>query len=567
MMHCGIRARWRRFPVVLLALHLLVSPNRAAAQVSDAESGLQGVPDEIVGLIIDTTSVYANRAFYTDPDAAAIGTYAIHQAKEMPWHHGYLRRRQRRTYATATRAVGPTAQAEVDASSAGRLRYRLNLAGAGDASHGSLTARGLAATNDFTQERGSRTETSLTARGGLRGQRGNADLRASWSLTSLNWRATGGATTARDRTSVDVGVLARLGSPERRGRTRLSVEATAYRLGPPSVAVASDDAIAEARLAAEFDMDRSGRPLTLSVGGVARRTEASTADSVTTTSLASVSLADRYAGGPFGVADWRASATAYANPAAGPNVDSTTELGAPFELGWTTGLGAVGMRVHGGYSVGLAPISLYADSDHVAVNASLPARTAWQGGASIWTRLGPALLRGSVDAEDVAGLPVWREEDVPDDAGAAIAWRPEAVDARLLSWQARLSVPRGAHAEYALTVVGEAAEPADAETLHLPYRPALTATGEARFVAPGIARVRLTAQHVGRRYRSRSDAVGMDGYTRFSVRVTRAVTSSLDVFAVGEAAAGTYQIFESERDVEWHALSQGGFGVGFTGRI
>jgi len=467
----------------------------------------------------------------------------------------------------ALHAAAPTAQAEAEGGSAGRLRYRLSLSGAGEASHGSVAARGLAATDDFSQGRGSRTETSLAARAGVRGERGNADLRASWSLNSLNWRSANGALTARDRTLIDAFVVARLGASERRGRTRLSVRGVAYRLAPPSSTADHEDTISQARVAAEIDVDRAGRPMTLAARGVVRRTEASGVDGVTNTTLATVSLADKYAAGPLGVADWRVSLAAYANPPASPDLDSSPEIAVPFAVGWTTSVGPVSVRLHGGYGVDLAAISLYADADHVAVNPTLPARTAWQGGASVWARVGPSLLSGSVDAEDVEGLPVWQETDVLDDDGSAIAWRPVAVEARLLSWRLRLAVPRGAHATFAVTVAGETTDPADPSALHLPYRPALTATAEARLAAPGDARVRLTAQHVGRRYRSPSDAEGMDGYSRVSVRVARALTSALDVFVTAEGSAGTYQVFESSRDAEWRALSQGGVGVGFTGRI
>ena len=564
MMHRGTRAACA-LALALLTL-LVVAPvdGADAADTEEAQPGLEGVPEEIIGRIIDTTSLYATRAFYTGDESAVIAAHVIHQAKEMPWHHGYLRRLQRRMYPAEARATAPTALAEVDTRSDGRLRYRLNLSGAGDAGHGSLTAGGQAATDDFTQGRGSTTGTSLAASAGLRGQRAAADMRASWSLTSLNWRQLDGATSARDRTSIGVGVLARIGAPGRRGKTRISVEGDSYRLGPPSQSAGGDDSIAEARLSAEFDIDRAGRPLTLSVSGVARQTEASDASSVTDTTLASVALADRYAGAALGVVDWRVSAAAYADPPLGSDTQAATQLAAPFELGWTVGSELISVRFHGGYSVQLPPVSLYRDADHVAVNPLLPARTAWNGGASLWARLGPAVLTGSVLGEDATALRVWREEDIPGSDGTAIAWRPAPMDARLLSWRARLAAPRGAHTTFAVSVAGEILDPTLAQA---PYRPALTATGEARFDAPAEARVHLTARHVGRRYRSESDSVGMDPYTRFGVRVTRAVTSALDVFAAAEATVGTYQVFESTRDAAWHALSQGGFGVGFTGRI
>ncbi len=534
-----------------------------AAETTDDPDALEGVPDRIVGRIIDITTLRVERPFYTSPDTASIATHVIHQPKEMPGHHAYVRPHQRRVFGVPRMGASPNAVAEVEPNSSGSLRYAARIGGSGSSGHGSLRATGLSANDDFTQGRGSRAETALTLAGGLRGLGARGDLAASWSRLSLNRRAPNASLIAFDRATVKVRGTGSFGPPRRRIRTRLSVGATDHQVGPP--AGGGEDRITQASASLETDLRAEARPLTLSLRAMGRRVESATSPSSTDTALARAGIADRYALAFGGAVDWRAGLAVYSQPDGPAGEAGEATFIAPIEVGWTTEAGPTGMRIHGGYDVAQPPIALYTETGHVAVNPALPARTSWGGGASLWVRVGSALLTARVDAEDVKGLPVWVETDVGPHG--AIAWKPEAVDARLVSWRAGVAAPRGAHTTFSVEIAGETAERADDPSARLPYRPSMTARVQVAFDAPGDITVRLSADHVGERYPAAVAPDPLGAHTLFGARVTKSLTPALRLFVSGQAAAGTYQAFESRHGSELHGLPQGGVGVGLTGRI
>ncbi|MBT7804769.1 hypothetical protein HN766_04750 [Candidatus Poribacteria bacterium] len=388
-------------------------------------------------------------------------------------------------------------------------------------------------------------------------------MAASWTATSLNRTAPDASLRPFDRAAVDIRASGSFGPPRHRDRTRFALDFSDYAVRPSGGTGGSEDGVTQAMASLQFDLGADVTPLTLSALGVGRRADGADAEGSVDTSLARVGLADRYSRALGGVVDWQLSVAAYTEPDVGDA--SGTQVAAPLEVGWTMQAGPMGLRVHGGYDIALPPTALYAEADHVGVNTGLPARTAWGGGASLWARVGSALLTGRVDAEDVTGLPVWVE--AAPDARDDIAWRPEPADARLVSWKAGVAVPRGSHATFAVEIAGEVADPSDDAWLHLPYRPSLRGRGRATFDVRGGVTVDLSAEHVGERYRIATEADRLAAYTRFGGRVAKMLTPAISVFVSAKATAGTYQTFESRHGSALHALDQGGVGVGLTGRI
>lgn len=547
-------------------LSLLLTTTGRAAVPPDDPAGFEGVPERIEGRIIDITTLRAERTFFSARQSASIATHVIHQAKETPWHHAYVRPHQRRVEPAPRVDQVANAVAEAEPNSAGRLRYRVRIGGSGATTYGSLAARGASANDGYTQGRGTHTATGLTADGGWRGRGARGHVGAAWSTTSLNWRRADETLDARDRTVVGLRAAASFGPPRREERVRVSIEASDYGLGPPGGPAGTEDAIAEARGALDVELSASAKPLTFALRGMGRRAEGTGDATSADTYLAHASLADRFAPILGGVASWRAGVALYSEPDVADG-SGRSSVAAPFRLAWATGVGRVGLQVHGGYDVEQPALELYADRDHVSVNPDLPARTSKAAGVSLWTRVGAAILSGQVDAQDVRGLPIWVEGETDLGGARVISWTPVGVDAELLSWRARLTAPYGPRSTLLVEVSGESSSPGDDTIGQLPYRPTLSARAEASVELPGSAVLRLSVDRVGERYRTTTDPDRLEAYTRFSARATKTLTAAVDVFVTGQATAGTYRAFESQRGSELHALSQGGVGVGITGRI
>ena len=134
------RSPWHaRFGVVaLLGLALCAATPGHAADPPENASALERVDEDVRGRIIDITTLYAERSFYRPSQAAPIATHVIHQRKETPWHHAYVRPHQRRLARALTVTDAANAIAEIEPDGAGRLRYDLRIAGSGSALHGSL---------------------------------------------------------------------------------------------------------------------------------------------------------------------------------------------------------------------------------------------------------------------------------------------------------------------------------------------------------------------------------------------------------------------------------------------
>lgn len=568
----GLRAPLHvRFGGALLMVLAVCAATPAHAEgPAENPSALEGIPHDVRARIIDITTLYPDRSFYRPTQAAPIATHVIHQRKETPWHHAYVRPHQRRLARALTVTDAANAIAEIEPDGAGRLRYKLRIAGSGSALHGSLGTSGALANDDFTQGRGSRTETGVAVSGGWRGTGARGDLGASWSTTSLNWRRMDETLSARDRTLVHLSARGAFGPPGRARRTRVSAEVFDYKLDPASGVGGvngAGDAITEAHGSVEIDLSAAARPWTVALGGTGRRTESTTDATATDTSMARVSVADRFVPILGGVASWRVGAALYSDPG-GSDGSGQSTVAAPFKLAWTTRVSRLHLRVHGGYDVEQPGLALYSGQDHVLVNPDLAAITSWGGGASVWARFGSALVSGKIDATDVAGLPVWVESSAKASADSGvIAWTPQAVDATLVSWRMRLDTPYGPHATLSVTVSGESAEPGDSSIAHLPYRPSLTAGASAAYEVPGLAILRVSADRVGERRRTTTDDSRLEAYTRLHARATKTLTSAVDVFITGYGTVGTYQTFASEHGAPLHALNQSGVGVGITGRI
>ncbi|MEO2005907.1 MAG: hypothetical protein ABGY41_17630, partial [Candidatus Poribacteria bacterium] len=292
------RSPWHaRFGVVaLLGLALCAATPGHAADPPENASALERVDEDVRGRIIDITTLYAERSFYRPSQAAPIATHVIHQRKETPWHHAYVRPHQRRLARALTVTDAANAIAEIEPDGAGRLRYDLRIAGSGSALHGSLGTSGASANDDFTQGRGSRTETGVAVSGGWRGTGARGDVGASWSTTSLNWRRIDETLSARDRTLVHLSARGAFGPPGRARRTRVSAEVFDYKLDPASGVggvSGAGDAITEAHGSVEIDLSAAAQPWTVALGGTGRRTERATDATATDTSMARVSVADR----------------------------------------------------------------------------------------------------------------------------------------------------------------------------------------------------------------------------------------------------------------------------------
>lgn len=538
----------------------------AAALTAQAQE-LEGVPGEIVGRIIDVTTLRAQRSPFEASGLPAPIMYRLTMPVERAWRFPYTRPQQRRFFVQERAPIKRSAIAEIAAQAPGRARYNLFLSGGGENARASARLIGEAQNGTFTQGRGGSNHADATAGAAWDSDKSALRLNARWSTRSSNWIQTLEETIPKEKTLLSAEIAFNRKPPASGGtRQQWTIQGGRYSLPHEK----STETVAEGRAEGVLELQSMGKnPRRLQFSGAVRSAEDPLTAGTYNSALGLVSFEDRHAATAVGTFSWSVGAAAFRQP------DMTNETGESsralpaFKAAWTTGLDeGWGTRFEAQNGARLTPIEQYVETDHTIVNGLLKPEVELNGGGSIWARRSGVEAKASAKWRSVENLSVWDETRIDE----APAWRLVNLKAQLVEARASLRIDMNPRFRLQSELVWERVQSVENLNLDmLPYRPQLRAMAEAYAALNEAVQLKAGVEWIGERHNiqgmlSESPvSTALEPYARLRAEASFALSEAVSIRLNAETSLGEYRELSSAAAL--YEMTQHSAGVGFAGRF
>ena len=539
-----------------------------AAVLTAQAQELEGVPGEIVGRIIDVTTLRAQRSPFEASGLPTPILYRVTMPVERAWRFPYTRPQQRRFFVQERAPMKRSAIAEIAAQAPGRARYNLFLSGGGENARASARLIGEAQNGTFTQGRGGSNHADATAGAAWNSDKSALRLNARWSTRSSNWIQTLEETIPKEKTLLSAEIALDRKPPASGGtRQQWTVQGGRYSLPHEK----STGAVAEGRAQGVVELQSMGKnPRRLQFSGAVRSAEDPLTAGTHHSAIGLVSFEDRHAATAVGTFSWSVGATAFRQPDRTTDTGESSRVLPAFKAAWTTGLDeGWGTRFEAQNRARLTPIEQYVETDHTIVNGYLKPEVELSGGGSIWVRYSGVEAKAGAKWRSMENLSVWDETRIDE----APAWQPVNVKAQLVEARASLRIDMNPRFRLQSELTWERVQSVENLNLDvLPYRPQLRAQAEAYAALNETVQLKAGVEWIGERHNikgvlseSPDDPEALEPYARLRAQASFALSEAVSIRLNAETSLGEYRELSSKDAL--YEMTQHSAGIGFAGRF